>query len=68
MVNKNKVENKLNKVDRNIHCFQTGCIQSQSGWMKRMNLAAMTGAWIVDVYTKRNGYIDRIEPKLIPYY
>lgn len=53
---------------RNIHCFQTGCIQSQSSWMKRMNIAAMTGAWIADVFTKRNGEIDKLEMKLLPYY
>jgi len=53
---------------RNIHCFQTGAIQSQSDWMKRMNIAAMVGGWIVDIYTKRNGEIDKIEPKLLPYY
>ena len=53
---------------RNIHAFQTGCIQSQSAWMKRMNIAAMTGAWILDVYTKRNGEIDKLESKLLAYY
>jgi len=53
---------------RNIHSLQTGAIQSQSSWMKRMNIAAMTGAWIVDVYTKRNGTIDKLIPTLLPYY
>jgi len=53
---------------RNIHCFQTGCLQSQSAWMKRMSLAAMKGAWIVDVYMKKNGTIDRLRMELLPYY
>jgi hypothetical protein len=33
-----------------------------------MNIAAMTGAWIADVYTKRNGEIDNLELKILPYY
>jgi len=53
---------------RNIHCFQTGTIQSQTTWMKTMNLAAMKGAWIVDIYMKKNGTIDKLKMELLPYY
>jgi len=44
------------------------CIQSQTAWMKRINIAAMTGAWILDIYSKRNGWIDKLEMKLLAYY
>ena len=53
---------------RNIHVYQTGCIQSQTGWMKRMNLSAHKGAWIVDLFLKENGTIDKLENKLLAYY
>jgi predicted phosphodiesterase len=53
---------------RNIHIFQAGCIQNQTGWMKRMNLAAHKGGWVLDVYMKKDGTIDRLDSKLFPYY
>jgi predicted phosphodiesterase len=53
---------------RNIHTFQTGCIESQTPWMKRMTISAHVGAWILDVYTKKTGEVDKLEMKLLPYY
>jgi len=52
---------------RNIHAFQTGCIQSQTPWMKRMNLSAHKGGWILDIWFGDKG-IDQLESKLLPYY
>lgn len=53
---------------RNVHVFQTGCLQSQSPWMRRMNLSAHKGAWILDVHTKRDGEIDKLGMQFLPYY
>lgn len=53
---------------RNIQCFQTGCIQNQTPWMKRMNLSAHKGGWILDVFARPDGWIDKLSMKLIPYY
>lgn len=53
---------------RNIHIFQTGCLQSQSDWMKRMNLASHKGAWLLDVTMKNDGTIDKLNSTLFPYY
>ena len=53
---------------RNVHAFQAGCFQNQTSWMKQMNIAAMQGAWIIDIYIKRNGTIDKLEMKMLPYY
>lgn len=53
---------------RNIHCVQTGCIQSQTDWMKRMNLSAHKGAWILDLSFKTDGTIDKLIQTLYPYY
>lgn len=53
---------------RNVHAFQTGCVQNQSAWMKRMNLSAHKGGWIVDVFMKKNGHPDRLDMTLLPYY
>lgn len=53
---------------RNIHTLQTGTTQRQTPWMKRMNLSAHTGGWILDIYTKKDGTPDRVDLKLFPYY
>lgn len=53
---------------RNVHCFQTGTLQNQTPWMKRMNLAAHVGGWILDVYMKKDGTIDKLQQTLVPYY
>ena len=51
-----------------VHGFLAGTIQDQTEWMKGKNIEAMKGGWIVDVYMKRNGQIDKLEMKLLPYY
>lgn len=43
---------------RNVHALLAGCLQNQTPWMRRMNLAAHRGGWILDLYHKRNGEID----------
>jgi predicted phosphodiesterase len=53
---------------RNVHVFQTGCLQSQTPWMRRMNLSAHKGAWILDVHTKRSGEVDQLGMVFLPHY
>ena len=54
---------------RNVHILQAGCIESQTPWMKRMNISAHVGAWILDIHTKKGtGEVDKLDMKLIPYY
>ncbi len=53
---------------RNIHAFQTGCLQRQTGWMRRMGLSAHMGGWIIDLTLKPDGSIDRLQMELVPYY
>lgn len=53
---------------RNIHAFQTGCIQSQSPWMARMNLSAHKGAWVLDIWMDKIGGVDKIGQTFFPYY
>jgi predicted phosphodiesterase len=53
---------------RNIHAFQTGCMQRQTPWMQRMNLSAHLGAWELDVWMKKDGSIDKLVQTLYPYY
>ena len=52
---------------RNIHAFQTGCIENQTPWMRRMNLSAHKAGWILDIFHGPNG-IDRLDSTLLPYY
>jgi len=53
---------------RNIHCFQTGCFQSQTPFMRGKGISANMGGWIVEIEVDENGYIQRIIPEFIPFY
>ena len=54
---------------RNVHAIQAGCIQRQTRWMRGKNIAAMRGAWIVNLYIdKKRHEIVRIIPEFIPLY
>ena len=53
---------------RNIHCFQTGCFQSQTPFTRGKGISVHMGGWIVTVEVDEKGYIQRIVPELIPYY
>lgn len=46
---------------RNIHIVQSGCLQSQSKFMKGRHLSAHKGFWIMDVDVTKNG-INQIKP------
>lgn len=53
---------------RNVHCFQTGCFQSQTPFARGKGISVHMGGWIVTVEVDKNGYVQRIIPKMIPYY
>jgi len=52
---------------RNVHCFQTACLQSQTEWMRSKSLAAIKGGWLLDVFFKSNGHPDRVDMSFFPY-
>lgn len=52
---------------RNVLAFQTGTTEDQTPWMRRMNLSAHLGGWVLDIWLKPNGYPDKVEMKLFPY-
>jgi predicted phosphodiesterase len=54
--------------DRNIHAFQTGTLCGQTKFMRGKQLPSHTGFWIVDLYTKQGGQVDRISPQFYPAY
>lgn len=53
---------------RNIHCFQTGCFQAQTPFMKGKGISAHMGGWIVEVDVDSGGTIEKIKQQFIPYY
>lgn len=53
---------------RNIHAFQTGCVQAQTPWMKGKGIAAFMGGWIVEVHVHDDGTIGRIKHEFLPFY
>jgi len=53
---------------QNVHCFQTGCFQAQTPFMKGKQIAAHMGGWIVSVEVGTNGEILSIQQEFIPFY
>lgn len=53
---------------RNIHIYQTGCLQAQTPWMKGKQIAAMMGGWIVEAHVDQDGTVVRIKNEFIPFY
>lgn len=53
---------------RNVHCFQTGCFQTQTPFTRGKGISVHLGGWIVTVEVDKNGYIQRVAPELIPFY
>lgn len=51
--------------DHNVHAYQAGTTQNQSGWMRTKNLAADLMCWLLDVYYKPSGEVDRIDERYI---
>jgi len=52
---------------RNVFAVQTGTLQSQTSFMRRKNLAAHIGGWILDFHINKFG-ITQMNAKFIPYY
>ena len=53
---------------RNIHCFQTGCFESQTPFTRGKGISVHLAGWIVTVEVDKLGHIQRIIPELIPFY
>ena len=53
---------------RNVHCFQTGCFQSQTPFTRGKGISVHMGGWIVEILVGEDGAIKEIMPTLIPFY
>lgn len=53
---------------RNIHCFQTGCFQSQTPFTRGKGISVHVGGWIITIIVDSNGTIKTISPMFIPFY
>lgn len=53
---------------RNVHCFQTGCFQSQTPFTRGKGISVHIGGWIVTVKVDEDGTIQGISPEFIPFY
>ena len=53
---------------RNVHCFQTGCFQSQTPFTRGKGISVHLGGWIIDIYVNEDGTIKSISPTFIPFY
>lgn len=53
---------------RNVHCFQTGCFQSQTPFTRGKGISVHMGGWIVEVLVGKDGSVQEITPTLVPYY
>jgi predicted phosphodiesterase len=53
--------------DRNVHALSTGCIESQSGFMRYKRLAAHAGFWVVEG-SVRDGSVVKFCPTWYPFF
>ncbi len=53
---------------RNVHCFQSGCFQAQTPFMRGKSIAAMMGGWIVEALVDKEGTITNLRQEWIPFY
>lgn len=53
---------------RNIHAFETGCTEAQTGFMKGKKLAAHVGGLIIEAHVDKDGTITRCKNEMIPCY
>lgn len=54
-------------VYRNVMAYQAGCLQSQTDYMRRKNLAAMMGFWMVEIRSTKMG-IGRVSMEWTPFF
>lgn len=53
---------------RNVHLFQTGCLQAQTPWMRGKSISAWMGGWIVEVRLNIDGGVERVKQEFFPFY
>lgn len=54
-------------MDRNVHALLSGCLQSQSAWMRSKRLPAHTGYWIITIGFNESGVFS-FSPEWFPFY
>jgi predicted phosphodiesterase len=52
---------------RNVHLVQAGTLQMQTPFMRRQNISAMTGFWIIEFMVSEIG-ISRFKPEFFPFF
>lgn len=53
---------------RNVHAFQTGCLQAQTPFMRGKGIAAMIGGWIVELHLNVDGAIESVTSSFRSFY
>lgn len=55
---------------RNVHHFDSGCLQEQSPWMKKTNTPAHLGYWIIDLnmHKQKKKGVERVAIQFVPFY
>lgn len=53
---------------RNVHCFQTACLQSQTPFTRGKGISVNMGGWIITIKVDSDGHIKSIIPEFVPFY
>ena len=53
---------------RNVHCFQTACLQAQTPFERGKGIDIALGGWLVEAYVNDDGSIRRLKTAYTPYY
>lgn len=68
------------KIHRNVHCFDAGCMQSQTPFLKRLGSLVVLGYWIVEIVIgdapnhgtqtqlESGKFIESLKAEFVPFY
>lgn len=53
---------------RNVHCFDAGCLQNQSIFLRKKRSPAHVGFWNLKVYYDKELGVERVVPEMVAFY
>jgi hypothetical protein len=53
---------------RNVHAFQTACLQAQTPWERSKGISVSLGGWLIELRLNVDGGVERIKTEFFPFY
>jgi hypothetical protein len=55
-------------IPREVFCFQLGCCQDQTPFLRKQNIQAHLGGWIIELMQAPDGHISRVKSEFMRFY